>query len=96
MGISDYRNNDFRVSFGRVTPARCRAKNIARFLILTAWHSAFSQRAVCFRCGKIASSITTVLLQRDASSRYRCDPQKKKPGRSRAVQDVLLLGSLLA
>src|SRR6185312_4515554 len=23
MGISDYRNNDFRVSFGRVTPARC-------------------------------------------------------------------------
>lgn len=31
MGISDYRNNDFRVSFGRVTPARCRAKNIAGF-----------------------------------------------------------------
>ncbi|MGE5158161.1 MAG: hypothetical protein ACM3OF_08430 [Gemmatimonas sp.] len=48
MGISDYRNNDFRVSFGRVTPVRCCAKNMARAFISVRCRSTFLQAALLF------------------------------------------------
>jgi hypothetical protein len=63
MGISDYRNKDFRVSFGRVTPARCICESTALFLVSVFDARISPKRIVCFGFGIIASSKNAPLRQ---------------------------------
>jgi hypothetical protein len=63
MGISDYRSKDFRVSFGRVTPARCICESTALFLVSVFDARISAKRIVCFGFGIIASSKNAPLRQ---------------------------------
>jgi hypothetical protein len=65
MGISDYRDKDFRVLFGRVALRAASAKAPRGF-----------ENFFCFGCGKIASSKNTERHQYNAmhTSRKRNSP----------------------
>ena len=82
MGISDYRNNDFRVSFERVTRHAARAKSAAHYLLRSA---VVSQTAFCFGCGKNASSKNKEPSGRSERVDASATQKNKQPGRSRAV-----------
>jgi hypothetical protein len=94
MGISDYRDKDFRVSFAGVTLGRCLCVGAARCRNLTAWHKAFLHFAPLFH---LRQNCHLVKLRGDlhvrGSQRARSraslsgstSRKKKQPGSDRAV-----------
>ena len=84
MGISDYRDKDFRVSFGRVTLARCDCEVPVRNSILTAWHKAFLHFAAEFQVRQNCHLVK--LRNEDLRARVQTSVQmhcKKETARSR-------------
>ena len=77
MGISDYRDKDFRVSFARVTLVRGARESIVREFNLAAWHRAFLHSAGVSRAANLSPRRTTE--RGEAQVRTRCN-KKQQPG----------------
>ena len=79
MGISDYRNKDFRVSFARVTPPRCACEVRRAIATYRPATRVFCISRRCFTCGKIVTSVVLRAhtlaprtIQAQALSQRRC------------------------